>query len=67
MNYKVTGREFPSGKRFKLLTPNYWFAMNVNLHDGSVWRWSKEKNRWTLLVRVCCSVRILDRRQEVAS
>ena len=34
--YHVTGVE-RKGKRFKIVTENWWYANTINIYNGSVW------------------------------
>jgi len=47
--YKVTGMDV-YGKRFKIETDNRFYALNINLFNGSVWE--RVNGRWKLIKRV---------------
>jgi len=47
--YKVTGVDV-YGKRFKIETNNRFYALNINLFNGSVWE--RVNGGWKLIKRV---------------
>jgi len=51
LTYHVTGRYYNSTKRFSMVYSNLFYAMSINIWNGSVWEVRAGKRK--LIKRVC--------------